>query len=96
VGDTESGPVPSLELGLPVPNPVTVAASIQFSLPESGFADLSVYDITGRRIATIVNGELTAGSQVVQWEPQDVANGVYFIRLTTPAGSVARQVMVIR
>jgi hypothetical protein len=97
VGSGESGALPVLEMGLPVPNPVTVSASIQFSLPENGFADLSVYDISGRRIATIINGELPAGTQVVQWQPQEsVASGVYFIRLTTPSGSIARQVMVVR
>jgi hypothetical protein len=96
VGDSESGTVPQLAMGLPIPNPVTISANIEFTLPESGFADLSVYDITGRKVATIINGELPAGTQVAQWQPQDVANGVYFIRLTTPSGSIARQVMVVR
>jgi len=96
VADGGSGPAPALEMGLPVPNPVTVSASIEFSLPATGYADLSVYDIAGRRITTIESGEMSEGQHLVQWQPGEVASGVYFIRLTTQSGSVARQVMVVR
>jgi flagellar hook assembly protein FlgD len=83
-------------MGLPVPNPVTVSAGISFSTPSAGRVSLSVFDITGRRVETIVSEEMSAGSHMVQWQPEQVSSGVYFIRLVTEEGSVTRQVMVVR
>lgn len=94
--EDEAGAVPQLELGLPSPNPVTTSASITFSTPAAGRVELAVYDVTGRQIGTLVSGDLEAGQHTVEWQPGQVSNGVYFIRLTTSAGALSRQVMVVR
>jgi len=96
IGDTPGLPV-SLALDMPVPNPVTVNASIGFSLPEAGNVRLAVYDVSGRIIGTLVDGHADAGTHSVSWTPgSSIANGVYFIRLTSGSGTVTRQAMVIR
>jgi hypothetical protein len=98
VGDTEGiGLTSELSLGLPIPNPVTVSAAIDFSVPSTGQVELAVYDIAGRRAQNILDGVIVAGVHTVNWLPgEDLANGVYFIRLTTESGIVTRQAMVIR
>ncbi|MCD4848907.1 MAG: T9SS type A sorting domain-containing protein [Candidatus Aegiribacteria sp.] len=81
----------------PVPNPITVSASIGFSLPGAGNVELAVYDVSGRMVETILDGSLESGSHSIQWTPgSQIASGVYFIRLTTNDGTLTRQAMVIR
>ncbi|NLP05375.1 T9SS type A sorting domain-containing protein, partial [Candidatus Fermentibacteria bacterium] len=96
VGEGESGAVPRLAMGIPSPNPVTVSASIEYSTPASGMLELGIYDITGRLVEILASGEAPAGSHTAVWQPGQIANGVYFVRLTTPSGCVTRQVMVVR
>ncbi len=91
-----SGDIGAFWLGMPSPNPVTTSASFSYSVPESGRVQLAVYDVTGRLVDTIVSGEIAGGEHSAVWQPGQVASGVYFVRLTTPAGAVSRQVMVIR
>jgi hypothetical protein len=86
----------SLHLNNPAPNPVTVSASIGYGMPDAGHVELSVFDVTGRKVKTLVSGEMEAGNYVYDWTPGDITSGVYFIRLTTPEGTLTRQAMVIR
>ena len=70
------------------PNPFRAATSIRFSMPEAGPAALAIYDVTGRRIRTLLHGDLAAGEQRLRWDGHDdsgrgVASGVYFYRLGT-------------
>lgn len=96
IGEGSSGAVPQLSMGIPSPNPVTVSASIEFSTPAAGIVDLGIYDITGRLVETLVSSEMPSGTHSVVWQPGQTANGVYFVRLTTPSGCITRQVMVVR
>ena len=86
-----------LSLGLPVPNPVTISTAIDFSLPTAGQVELAVYDVSGRKVETILDGVIVAGVHSVNWQPgTQIANGVYFIRLSTESGVITRQAMVVR
>ncbi len=86
----------SLHLNNPAPNPVTVSASIGYGMPAPGHVELTVFDVTGRKVQTLVSGEMEAGNYACNWTPSDITSGVYFIRLTTPEGTLTRQAMVIR
>ena len=73
----------------PYPNPMTQCLDLQFEIAESGFVDLSVFDLQGRRVRTLVHGHLAASSYGKFWNGQNDAgtqmkNGVYFIRLSAP------------
>lgn len=95
--ESSSGTPAAFSLDLPVPNPVTVNASMGFSIPQAGRAQLAVYDVSGRMIETLLDGNVDAGTHSVSWAPgAEIANGVYFIRLTTEGGTLTRQAMVIR
>ena len=63
------------------PNPASGATSFVVSLPAAGNVDLAMYDLAGRRVATLWRGPLLAGSRAFTWEPGRVASGVYFARL---------------
>lgn len=64
------------------PNPFNPATSISFRLPATRQVTLTIYDVSGRRVKTLVNRELSAGEHSVQWNGQDeqgdrAASGVY-------------------
>ena len=79
--------VPSgLRLGVS-PNPFNPTTTITFALKDRSFARLSVYDVLGREVATLVNGELSAGNHSVVFKTEGLASGVYLYRLTATSSS---------
>ena len=78
--------VAALELRPGAPNPVADATNIVFTLPTPTDARLAIFDMSGRRVRTLVNNRLAAGSHSVRWDRSDdsgrlVRPGVYFTRL---------------
>ena len=91
------GPSAALSLDRPYPNPITENASLGFSVPFSGNVEISVYDVSGRMVESILSGSVESGAHSVNWAPgSEIASGVYFIRLTTDGGVLTQQAMVIR
>ncbi len=62
------------------PNPARIS-SISFSLPRSADVDLSVFDLAGRKIATLAKGSMPAGQYTREWNGSDAGAGIYFVRL---------------
>jgi hypothetical protein len=87
----------AFSLDMPLPNPVTFSAALGFCLPTAGRIELAVYDVSGRIVETLLDGNVEAGEHSVSWTPGiSIANGVYFVRLSTESGTLTRQAMVIR
>lgn len=63
------------------PNPFNPATTIRYNLPASGHVTLKVYDILGREVATLINGEQQAGKHTVTFNGSTLSSGVYFYRL---------------
>ena len=63
------------------PNPFNPSTMIVFYLPRGEFVTLKVYDITGREIETLIEGEVPAGEHRLQWTAEGLASGVYLCRL---------------
>ncbi len=94
VGNTGPGFAFSLSVS---PNPTRSAARIGFELPRPGRVRVDVFDIAGRRVALLVEGEQTAGHHEVTWTGEALNGGramagIYFACLTTPDGSLVRRV----
>ena len=85
--ETHSAELPlSLMLSQNYPNPFNPTTTIRFNLPRSAHVTLSVTDILGREIVTLVDEVLGPGEQSVIWDAKDrtgtmAAGGVYFYRL---------------
>lgn len=60
------------------PNPFNGTTNINFSIPKTEFVKLIIYDILGRKITTLVNGEIIAGNYKVLFDASGLASGVYF------------------
>ena len=63
------------------PNPFNPVTTIQYALPEAGKVTLTVFDITGREVARIVDGYRDAGWHSVTFEAEHLASGLYVYRL---------------
>lgn len=74
-------PAAGLALSAARPNPSSGATSFVVSLPAAGNVDLAMYDLAGRRVATLHRGVLPAGSREFTWRPERAPSGVYFARL---------------
>ena len=98
---TEPG-APKLVLEQNVPNPFRPSTDIAFVVPTgAGPIELAVYNIAGRRIATLMSGEVPPGPAAAVWDGRDdagrqVAAGVYFVRLAAGTESRERKVVLLR
>lgn len=95
VDDVDNRPV-SFSLNQNYPNPFNAKTTISFNLKEAGAVTVDVYDITGAKVATLVDGNLTAGQHQVSWDAADVASGVYYYKLSTNGVSETRQAVLIK
>lgn len=67
------------------PNPFNPSTTIEYSIPEAGNVRLTVFDITGRAVAELVNGYQQAGSYVKAWNAAEQPSGIYFYRVEVGA-----------
>jgi len=78
------------------PNPFGAQTTIQFSLPSSQDVRLEIYDVLGRRVATLVDGPMAAGQHDVQFSAPTLSNGMYLYRLSTPTGSETKSMVLLK
>ena len=78
------------------PNPFNASTVISFNLLETSSVSVEVFDITGAKVATLVDGQMTAGAHEVVWDASSVASGVYFYKLTANNVSETRQAVLIK
>jgi len=64
------------------PNPFNPSTVIEFTLPRSGYATLTVHSVLGKMVARLVDGEQAAGTFKATWDASGMPSGVYFYRLT--------------
>ncbi|MBD3349164.1 MAG: T9SS type A sorting domain-containing protein [Candidatus Eisenbacteria bacterium] len=83
------------------PNPFGPVTRIEFALPAPSECRLAVYDIRGRRVATLIDGRVGPGLTRVEWDgstdgSERVASGIYLYRLETDAGEATRKMLLLR
>ncbi|MCX6639119.1 MAG: T9SS type A sorting domain-containing protein, partial [bacterium] len=78
------------------PNPSNPITAISYQLSAVSFVNLSVYDITGRRVAQLVNGRQNPGDYSVSWNATGNASGVYLIRLDTGQQRITQKMVVVK
>lgn len=88
-------------LGQNFPNPFNPVTQVPFQLERAGHVRLLVYDVRGRRVRTLADGDLAAGSHAIRWDGEDdsgrrLASGIYACRLEFDGRTERRLMALVR
>lgn len=78
------------------PNPANNEITLNFNLTQNNTILIDIADINGKVVKTVLNDYLHAGSQQVKTNINDLANGIYFIKTTTSAGTFTSKIIVAK
>lgn len=92
-----AGSTPTFALSTPYPSPVSGTATVAFTMGQSGRVSIAVYDVAGRRVATLLDSSsYAAGPSSVQFNAHDVPSGVYFVKMQTASQSLTKKITVVK
>jgi len=95
VDDNSRGPG-EYSLSQNYPNPFNPRTNIKFTIPRAGPVELTVHDVLGRKVMSLVNEEKTIGTYTVALDASYLASGVYFYRLRAGSFIQTRKISVIK
>lgn len=78
------------------PNPFNPVTKISYEIPEDLNISMKVYDLTGREVAELVNGNKTAGYHVAEFNGTNISSGIYFVRLIAGNYSSIKKISLIK
>jgi predicted outer membrane repeat protein len=101
VGAEYDAPSTATRLGAPYPNPFNPSVTIAYELKSSERVELSIYDVGGRLVRTLVDGVRDAGVHEESWNGRDrsgnsVASGVYFVVMRAGAHTDIRKITLLK
>ena len=85
-----------IELSQNFPNPFNPSTVISYTLPEAGSVSLEVFDMTGRRIAVLAQGNQAAGAYTYDFDASSLSSGVYMYRLQSAGTVLTRKMTLIK
>jgi hypothetical protein len=86
----------SFSLSQNYPNPFNPSTTIKFGVAAKGNVTLKVFDLMGREIATLINGEREAGNYEMNFDASKLSTGIYFYQLRTAGFSQSKKMMLIK
>jgi hypothetical protein len=78
------------------PNPFNATTSVRFDLPQEGRVTLTLYNVMGQAVATMVDGVFTAGRHQVSYEASDLPSGMYLMKLEAGSYSSMKKVLLLK
>lgn len=78
------------------PNPFNPTTNIKFAIPKSGFVKLTVFDMLGREVETLVNENLNAGTYNADWNASKFSSGVYFYMIETEGFTETKKMILTK
>ena len=93
IGGSRSAFPNSFNLTQNYPNPFNPSTTIHFSLPQRSHVTLKIFDVLGREVATLVDGELNAGEHTMNFNAEWIPSGVYFAQMK--AGNVVQRIKMV-
>ena len=101
INDTESDLPTDFELSQNYPNPFNPTTTISFSLPEQSYVDLSIYNVNGQKITTLVDQNLHAGVHTFEWDGNSVsgnqvATGIYIYRIQANSYTDSKKMVLMK
>ncbi|MDD2889708.1 MAG: C25 family cysteine peptidase [bacterium] len=78
------------------PNPVVRSTIISYQIPFNNKVSVELYDLSGRQVKTLVNGEQKAGTYNIKLDTEKLSNGIYFVRLKTGNSKVTGKLILMK
>jgi hypothetical protein len=95
--EKEKSPLPmNFKLNQNYPNPFNPTTTIRFSIAEGSFVSLSIVDLLGRQVATVVSQNLPAGTFKATWDATGFPSGIYVVRLQAGSFVATKKVSLVR
>ncbi len=95
--DYPEGEIPQdFQLSQNYPNPFNPTTKIKFSLPQSAHVKLVIYDVLGKEITKLVEGDMSAGSHEVQFNASNMASGVYIYKIDAGDFSSIKKMLLMK
>lgn len=99
INNPEAGLIDLYELGQNYPNPFNPSTTIPLEIKQSGFVELTIYNLLGQKVRTLQSATLAAGSYRLNWDGLNdqgnaIAGGVYYYRLTIEGNTAASRKMI--
>jgi endoglucanase len=96
-GDRENLMVPSInQLFQNYPNPFNPSTTINYQVPVTGAVELSVYNLLGQKVATLVSEKMPAGYYQVEWNAEGFASGIYIYRIETSTFHSQKKMLLLK
>lgn len=92
-------PIPerkSFSLSQNYPNPFNPETKIEFTLPRSGYIELTVFDLMGRKVRTLIEKTMASGDHTVNFNSEELPSGTYIYRLKTSSGVITKKLTLIK
>lgn len=94
--EVDLGAPDKYELAQNFPNPFNPNTSIRFTLPETGNVKLTVFNLLGQEVATLVNGVKEAGTHIINFDAEGLNSGVYIYRIESGSFNEVRKMTLIK
>jgi hypothetical protein len=78
------------------PNPFNPSTTISYQIPNSGFVNLKIYDITGKEVITLVKEQKSAGSYSVRFNANNLPSGIYLCKIESGNNIQTKKMMLMK
>jgi hypothetical protein len=78
------------------PNPFNPSTTIRFTLVQGAPTRIEVYDLRGRRVARLLDKSVSAGAHSLVWQPENLASGVYILRLQAGSFNASSRLVLLK
>jgi len=78
------------------PNPFNAATEIRYDLPDPGHVSLEIFNVTGQRVASLVDAGQPAGQHIIHWDAGNLPSGIYLVRLQAGEQMATRKMALVR
>jgi len=86
----------SFQLSQNYPNPFNPTTTINYSIPESGFVTIKIYDVLSKEIRILVSEEKSAGIYSIKFDGSSLSSGIYFYRMQTNNFSQTKKLLLLK
>jgi len=86
----------SIELYQNYPNPFNSTTTIELDIPKSEIVSVEVFDVIGRKIQTLLKGEVKAGNYKIKFDSFNLSSGIYLYRLTAGNKSIIKKMVILK